>query len=381
MGCSSSYTNDDSNLRFEKSSLENLSSLKEKFLLRHKAISELRSNNKLFDDEYKLIFSLDHERFEEQYESFYVRNKGLLDPKLFTKESFKEFTLTFASQSFIISDFHYQNYNIKDLIVSFVKELKNEPEFNESDIMMVEDLLNSVTDKFPPIQKGFIYSPESIKSHCFAHGQINNNFKYTSDFEVNVLNFVLIGEHIDNIGYLTGIAEIIEANKKLVSVCMQLYDNYDDNKPFEKSKMKNINIIIDAIQNNRNIKAFAILQSKGERSLELGDEVIDKLSELMKKDFLYFIYLYRLSFNRDFGKKVGSILPSLANLNFFGIFSDDDDFEYLTDIFQGISKNSSLVLTITQKYIIPETKLSELKSLAMSCKTLRLFKNFKMTHF
>lgn len=381
MGCSSSNIDDENVFKFEKKSVEELSLLKGKFLEKQKAVSELRATNKLFDEEFTSIYSLNHDLFEEAYESFYEKYKALLDSKLFNKDSFKEYTLTVASQLFILNDLHYKEYNIKDLIIEFVKELKKEPEYTGSDITIVEDILNNEAHNFPFGQKGFIYTPESIKSYCFAHGHINNNFKYDPQFEVNVLNFVLIGEHIDNIGYLKGIGEIIESNKTLVSVCMQLYDNYDDNRPFEKSKMKNLNIILEAIKNNSNIKAFAILQSKGENSLDLGNEVFQALTDIIQKDFLEFLYLYRLSFNRTFGEKLGNIIPSLKNLMFLGIFSDDKEYEYLNNIFLGISNNSSIVMTVIQKYIIPENRMSEYRSLVGSCKTMKLFKYYKMINY
>jgi len=265
--------------------------------------------------------------------------------------------------------------------LKFVRELNKEPEYSGSDITIVEDLLTNGSNKFPFIQKGFIYSPESIKSYCFAHGHINNNFKFDPHFEVNVLNFVLIGELIDNIGYLKGIGEIIESNRSLVSVCLQLYDSYDDNRPFEKSRMKNINIILESIKNNTNIKAFAILQSKGESSLDLGNEVFEELIDLIKKDFIEFLYLYRLSFDRTFGDKLGNVIPSLNNLKFIGFFSDDKEYEYLDNIIMGISNNNSLVMTVIQKYLIPESKVKEYKYLVGKCKTLKLFKYFKMINF
>jgi|LauGreDrversion4_2_1035121.scaffolds.fasta_scaffold22739_5 hypothetical protein len=381
MGCSSSNTIEENVYRYQKKSIEELSTLKERFLEKQKVISNLRVNNKIFDDEFKSIYSLNHELFEDVYDSFFDKHSSLLDPKLFNKDSFKDFTLTIAAQSYILKELNYKDYNIKDLIIEFVRELNKEPEYSVSDITIVEDLLNTGSNKFPFVQKGFVYSPESIKSYCFAHGHINNNFKFDPHFEVNVLNFVLIGEHIDNIGYLKGIGEIIESNRSLVSVCMQLYDNYDDNRPFEKSTMKNINIILEAIKNNTNIKALAILQSKGESSLYLGNEVFEELIDLIKKDFIEYLYLYRLSFDRTFGDKLGNIIPSLNNLKFLGFFSDDKEYEYLDNIFLGISNNNSLVMTVIQKYLIAESKIKEYRYLGGKCKTLKLLKYYKMINF
>jgi hypothetical protein len=381
MGCSSSNIKHDDASRFGKKSMEELSIMKEKFLEKQTVISDLRAINKTFENEFKSISSLNHELFEDAYDSFYNKYSSLLLPKNFNKDSFKDYILTVAAQLYIINELNYKEYNIKDLIIEFVRELNKEPEYSVSDITIVEDLLNSSSNRFPFIQKGFIYSPESIRSYCFAHGHINNNFKFDPDFEVNVLNFVLIGEHIDNIGYLKGIGEIIQSNKSLVSVCMQLYDNYDDNKPFEKSLMKNINIILEAIKNNTNIKAFAILQSKGESSLDLGSEVLEELTDLVKKDFIELLYFYRLSFSRSFGEKLGRIIPSLKNLKFLGFFSDDKEYEYLDNIFLGISNNNSLVMAVLQKYLIDETKIKEYKNLVGRCKSLKLFKYYKMINF
>ena len=377
MGCSSSNTLEDNPVKFDSISTKELISLKENFIAKQKAIDDLISNNREFDDQFKFLYSLDHDKFEESVDLYWNKFKALLDPNLFTKESFKDYTLTVASQSFIIRDLQYKEYNIAELVNGVIKDFKMDNENLKIVQTTSSDLLKNIEDKFPERQKGFMYFVTNIKSYCFSYGHINNNFKYNNDFQLNVFNFVLIGDNIENIGYIRGIAEIIEANTNLVSVCMQLYDNYNDNKPFDKSSMKNICIILNAIQNNTNIKALVILQTKGENSLEFGNEVIDKISELIKKDFLYFIYFFRLSFNSEFGQNIGRTLPNLKNLKFLGIYSNDNEFSYLDDILQGVSKNNSLNILIIQKYEISESKINEFKALSSNCKTLRLFKYFK----
>jgi hypothetical protein len=381
MGCSSSNTNDDNYPISLPKSAQDLASQKEKFLAQRKDIDLLRSSNKIFDDDLKDLLNLNHEKFEEVFDLFWEKTKNFLDVKQFTKDTYKEYVLTVGAQPFIMTDYFYKEYSITELIVEFAKELKNQPEFAESDVTIVDDLLKNSAEKFPAKQKGFIYSPKSIKQHCFANGHINNNFKFNHEFEVNVLSFVLVKENVDNIGFLKGIAEIIIANKNLNTVCMQLFDMYEDNKPFEKSSMKNINIILNAIQENTSIKALTIMQSKGDNSLDIGNEVLDKITEVLKKDSLNFVYFFRLSFTDDFGKKIGSVLQGLNNLKFFGILSNDKTFNYLNDIFNGISRNNSLQIVLLQKYEILENKLSELKALATTCKTLKLFKYFKMINF
>jgi len=64
MGCSSSNTKDDNSYRYQKKSIEEISTLKVSFLEKEKVISDLRVNNKIFDDEFKSIYSLNHELFE-----------------------------------------------------------------------------------------------------------------------------------------------------------------------------------------------------------------------------------------------------------------------------------------------------------------------------
>ena len=360
MGCASSNVMDDNLVVFTRKSTNELLSHKNHFLAKQKTISDLILNNKVFDDDFAYFYSLDHDKFEDAVDTFWNKNKALFDEKLFNKESFKQYALTVASQSYIMKNLFYKEYNLSELVMEAVKELSNQADYSATDLTVWEDVLKNTAEKFPSRQKGFVYFPAHIKSYCFSYGHINNNFKYNCDFEINAFNFVLIEEHIDNIGYLKGIAEIIEANSNLVSVCMQLYDYYDDNKPFDKSIMKNINIILDAIKNNTNIKALAILQARGgEDSLDLGDEVFNKIDEVMKKDFLYFVYFFRLSFNSEFGKKIGSTIRSLNNLKFFGSFSNDRDFSYLNDIFQGVSRNNSLNIIIIQKYDIPESVIND----------------------
>jgi hypothetical protein len=148
MGCSSSNTIEENVYRYQKKSIEELSTLKERFLEKQNFISNLRVSNKIFDDEFKSIYSLNHELFEDVYDSFYDKHSSLLDPKLFNKDSFKDFTLTIAAQSYILKELNYKEYNIKDLIIEFVRELNKEPEYSVSDITIVEDLLNTGSNKF-----------------------------------------------------------------------------------------------------------------------------------------------------------------------------------------------------------------------------------------
>ena len=237
-------------------------------------------------------------------------------------------------------------------------------------------MLKGYEDKYPNKQKGLIYYIESLRQQNFALGHININLKLNPDYELKVLNVAIFSESIENVLFLKGLAEIIEFNTNLVSVAIQLIENYN-NQPIDRKSLKNINIVLEAIKLNKSIKAVAFTLVKGADMIDLGPEVLNKILEIAKLDQLMGIYFLKISLNSDFGKKLGECLEDLKNLVFLGFASSDTNISYLTDIFQGINKNNSLNVVYLHKFTLPEDKMNALKGLASGCKSLKLFKYFK----
>src|SRR5690606_31612641 len=105
-----------------------------------------------------------------------------------------------------------------------------------------------------------------------------------------------------------GIAEVIEYSTGLVSFAMQIIDNYED-KLIDRSSLRNLNIVLDAVRLNKNIKAIFISLVRGAEVIDLGVEVMDKILEIVAKSRnLMGLHLLKISLNKDFMKKLGNII-------------------------------------------------------------------------
>ena len=376
MGCGSS-NNSDENLK------PKITPLKEKTDTKDKFMSNLVNMRKLCEDQafregFMELTCQEHEKFEELIDPFYDNFKKKLEDEKFTKETFKDIAQIISAQKYIEEQLEWREWEMHDLLKEFTSHLQSSsPNFSDGDSKELDTLLKSYEDKFPNLQKGLIYFIESLRTQNFSFGHINNNLKLNHpDFEIKVLNIGIFGENIENIQYLKGIAEIIEFNPNLVSIAIQIIENYDD-KLIDKGSFKNLNILLEAIKLHKNIKALFISLVRGAEILDLGSEVMNKLIEVVKIDSILGLYLLKISLNSDFGKKLGNCLGDLKNLIFLGISSSDKDYSYLTDIFNGINKNNSLNVVYLQKYDFTDEKLNELKVLSTGCKSLKMLKYFK----
>jgi len=376
MGCGSSNGNQDENL------IPKITPINEKKEKKEKFISNLNSMKKLCEDlvfreAFQELVGHDHEKFEEVIGTFWDDHKKKLEDEKYTKDTFKDFSQVISAQSFIEQHLELKEWELHDIIKDYTNYIKPTcSDFAESDFNTLTTLLKGYEDKYPNKQKGLIYYIESLRQQNFALGHININLKLNPDYELKVLNVAIFSESIENVLFLKGLAEIIEFNTNLVSVAIQLIENYN-NQPIDRKSLKNINIVLEAIKLNKSIKAVAFTLVKGADMIDLGPEVLNKILEIAKLDQLMGIYFLKISLNSDFGKKLGECLEDLKNLVFLGFASSDTNISYLTDIFQGINKNNSLNVVYLHKFTLPEDKMNALKGLASGCKSLKLFKYFK----
>jgi len=354
----------------------------EKKVLKDKFNSNLQAMKKLCDDvgfRYRFmdLITQEHEKFEEMLDPFWENYKKKLEEEKFTHDTFKDISQAIAAQSYIEQQLELKDWDIHEIIKDLTNYIKPScPDFSDSDMQTLMTIVKSYEQVFPSIQKGLLYFVESLRTQNFALGHININLKLNPDFDLKVLNIGIFEENLENLQFLRGLAEVIDYSHNLTSVAIQILEKYDD-KIIDKKYFRNLNIILEAVKVNKNIKALLISLVKGEEVMELGLEVNNKILELLKQDTLLGLYFVKISFNPEFGRKFANILEESKNLRFLGFASSENNPQYLTEVFHGINKNSSLNLVCLQRFEIPEAKMTELKGLTSGCKSLKLFKYFK----
>lgn len=330
-----------------------------------------------FREGFQELTGQDHEKFEEMISPFWDNYKKKLEDEKLTRDTFKDLAQAIAAQYFIEQHLQLMEWELHEIIKDFTLYIKPTcSDFAEIDLTTLSNLLKDNGEIFPNKQKGLIYFIESLRQQNFALGHININLRLNPDYDLKVLNIGIFGENIENLQFLKGLAEVIEYNSNLVTVAIQIIENYDD-KLIDKKSFRNLNIILEAVRIHKNIKVLVITLVRGAELIDIGPEVLNKVIDIVKTDRLLGLYLIKISLNIDFGKKLGDSLENIKNLKFLGLGSSDANNLYLTEIFQGISKNNSLNVVFLNKYSLSEDMINALRLLASTNKSMKLFKYFK----
>lgn len=375
MGCGSSSSTDEN---FKAKSIpEN-----EKKVLKDKFNNNLQAMKKLcqdigFRERFMELITQEHEQFEEMFDPFWETFKKKLEEEKFTHESLKDISQVIAAQTYLEQHLDFKEYDIHDTIKQFTNYIKpSSKDFTDGDMDTLMNTIKLYQNVFPNVQKGVLYFVESLRTQNFALGHININLKLNPDFELKAFNIGIFEENLENLQFLKGLAEVIDYSQGLTSVAIQILQKYDD-KLIDKKYFRNLTILLEAIKANKNIKVLLISLVKGEEVMDLGPEVNNKILEILNQDTLLGLYFVKVTFNSEFGKKLGSLIEDSKNLRFIGFASSESNPAYLTSVFEGIGKNSSLNIVCLQKFEISEVKMNEFKGLVTGCKTLKLFKYFK----
>jgi hypothetical protein len=286
-----------------------------------------------------------------------------------TKDNLKICILELFAENYIRDSLKLKNYDILD----YVQEtLNSQPLLKKSGSKdLLSTMLNHFSRIYPKDQYTCVFEFDKNDNfeQAFTLRPIFNNFKYNSSYQVQNLVVYLNKFLLTKDDYCKQIAEIIEFNKNLNTLVLNLSDT---SEPLDDNLISNVMPILRAIKRNRSLKVLTFV-GKDLGKYTLRPDVEKELLEVIQSDILLGFYIGKFNISEQFIKGINLVLPQLNQLRFICLESKFPTLILLDDFSKCLGKNNSVIAALLVAFPIPADKFKDFKTAQKFNQKLKFF--------
>lgn len=305
------------------------------------------------------------------------KSTPLSTSNLISEDEIRECLIDYMGQLYLSEIILIQEYDVYDTCFKTAKEMKIFSSDRTLDFAKL--LVDNFSRLYPKTQNGLFinFNYYNIQQHVL--NGILTNLKFNLSYSVQALTLVLDNFSTGNQEMCTGLSEVIDCNRNMISFLLHIFD--DNDKEINQNMIENLTPIFNSLKRNENIK-FLLLQTEKSYELALTQEMETCIISLLQSDSLLGLYISHFKFSDYLIAEFGRCIAGCKNLKFILIESNILDLNILDNlVIHGIGRNRSINIAILAGFDIPESKAKEYKQVQKHNESLKIFEVIKENLF